>query len=321
MTEEEYTERPLAWEDISSPAWYPEGTHGSIWITAYLIMMADRSQLIPEPIVMDFGYAKALAFYGQMPYIRLSETEPRSTTVPIFSSTVEEVTSQEGSYLLLVLPFDDSRPSESEVEIRARTEELVGILTSVFGPNIAYNRLFDNVVRIQNNQRSVFGESFRAPTTLPVPDISQERIQIALDAVQNLSELAEDESNRVRLSLRWYSEAQYARGVDLFLKLWFALEALGMSERDNVRSIVESMARAYQLTFDEAKKKFSVGRLFGFRSRIVHQGEIHPIHALLSDFVGALYLDVLFEKLNLPHEGFAARIQNDPEFDLLSFLR
>ena len=312
---DENRHRPLTWDDIASPNWYSDGP-GPVWISGYLIMMADQRQISPEPIVIDFEFAKAIAFYGQIPYVRLIEFEPESTETPQFRTKAEEVTSKEGAHLILVLPFDDSDPSHSEGYIKVKIQELIGILTAVFGPNLAYHRLFDNVVRPKESQRTAFGKFFRAPSTMPSPDLSPDKVQIVEVAVQNLSKLPESEANRVRLSLRWYYESQYAVGVDIFLKLWFALEALGMATKDNIEPIIRSLSKAYNLEYQDAKNKFSIGRLFGFRSRIVHQGAIYPIHAHLSDYVAALYQDVLYEKLGLPHQGFAAKIQEDLQFNL-----
>lgn len=320
MPEDNLGKRSLTWDDIASPLWRSGSSRVPIWVSGHLIMMADRNKISPEPLIIDFGYAKAIAFYGEVPYVKLSEFIPKSSEVPVFGTKVEEVISDEGAYLLLVFPFDASEPNRSEGEIRVKIQELVGILVAVFGPNVAYHRVFDNVILPDENKRTAFGKSFRTPTTLPVPDLSDRKIQIALNVVENLGNIPEMEANRVRLSLRWFSEAHYADGVDNFLKLWFAIEALGMEDRKNLRPIIQTLADAYQISYSDAKIKFAIGRLFGFRSKIVHQGELPSIHALLSDYVAAIYQDLLYKKLNLESQGFASAIQEDPNFDLEKFI-
>jgi len=312
--------RPLTWEDIASPLWYGDGQLGTIWLSAFLMMQADRSQISPHPAVMDFGDARALALYGQLPYVGFSTNEIRSTDTTEFHITPEELTSPEGSYLLIVVRFDDSDAPHSESIARARVSELAGLLAALFGPNIVCRRLFDNLVRPQSNQRTAFGDVFRNPASLPFPNLDSARIRMAHEAHAALSRLPPREANRVSLSLRWYSEAHHAAGVDSFLKLWVATEALGMSDRDNVRPIVEALARSYGIAFHDARDKFHLGRLFGYRSRIVHQGQIRPIHSLLLDYLASIYQDVLYERLGLPAEGFAERIQGSPGFDIASFI-
>lgn len=312
--------RELRWDDIAHPTWYPEGQVGSVWLTAYVAMGIGATQLAEGPAVLDFGDARALLVYGRIPYVRLANTEVRSSGTPQFHATVDEVTAPAGSYLLVVAPFDDSDENASEARCRTRVAKIVGLMVLGFGPNVAYRHLFDNVMRPHLNQRTAFGQSFRAPFTMPVPDISQDRIALALAANRAIDTLPVRQANRVWLSLRWYLDAQTARGVDLFLKLWFALEALGMASRDNLSPIAESLARAYSMSKTEARSRFSLGPLFGFRGRIVHQGEIRPIHSLLSDYVAGLYVDVLFDLLSLPPEHAAARVQAQPGFDLPSFI-
>jgi hypothetical protein len=166
LSSEGIQSRPLEWADVASPHWYPEGQLGSLWLSVFLIMLADRTQITPEPVIIDFGDARALAFYGQMPYLRLANDEIRSTETPEYHiNAPEEVTSPEGAYLLLILPFDDADPSGSESRNRARVAELGGLLVALFGPNLAYRRLFDNVVRPQSNQRTSSG----TPSGIRVP--------------------------------------------------------------------------------------------------------------------------------------------------------
>jgi hypothetical protein len=283
-------------------------------------MYADRAHISPEPAIIDFGDARVLAFYGQIPYLRFATDEVRSTETPEFHIAPEEVTSPEAAYLLVALPFDDSDPSRSESTIRARVTEISGLLVAIFGPNVAYRRFFDNVVMPHSNQRTVMGESFRNPASMPAPDLGGKRMRLAIDADQAMKDLPPRERNRVSLSLRWFGDAQHAKGVDLFLKLWFAIEALGTSDRDNLRPVIQTLAHSYGIADKDARMRFAVGRLFGFRSKIVHQGEIRQIHANLSDYLAAIYLDVLYDRLGLPAEGFAAKVQQLPGFEVDSYI-
>lgn len=310
----------LRWDDVACQGWYPEGELGSVWLSAYVAMGLDPAQLSEGPRILDFGDARAIVVYGQIPYVRLTNTDIRSTGTPQFHARVDEATAPEGGYLLVVTPFDDFNRNASETRCRSRVGQVVGLMVVVFGPNIAYRHLFDNVVRPQSNQRTAFGESFRAPFAMPLPDLAQQRIDLALDANTAIQTLPSAQANRVWLSLRWYLDAQSSKGVDLFLKLWFALEALGMEPRDNLSPIAVSLGRAYSVSPSQAKTRFSMGPLFGLRSRIVHQGEIRPIHALLSDYVAALYVDVLYDMLGLPPQHAAAEVQAMPGFDLNEFI-
>jgi Apea-like HEPN len=139
---------------------------------------------------------------------------------------------------------------------------------------------------------------------------------VIIDAYNHFDSLPSDLRNRVALSLRWFYSSFLAEGVDIFLKSWFALEALGMGDRENINPLNECLAKAYGISVQKARQMFGVGKLFGLRSSIVHQGQILPIHANLSDYVEALYIDVLLERLNLPCERRAESILRGSDFDL-----
>lgn len=108
--------------------------------------------------------------------------------------------------------------------------------------------------------------------------------------------------------------------MDGFLKYWIALEALGMSEANNVKPLKESLSRSYKIPADRAEARYGVGRIFGFRSGIVHQGLAPSIHGGLLDYLEALYRDVLFERLGLTCEGAAEAMRQQSGFDLRALL-
>lgn len=108
--------------------------------------------------------------------------------------------------------------------------------------------------------------------------------------------------------------------MDAYLKNWFALETLGMPDTSDVRPLNDSLARAYAIPLKEAESRFAVGRLFGLRSRIVHDGQIVPIHARLLDYIAAIFVDVLFERLNVAAERRAELVSAMSDFRLERYL-
>lgn len=96
------------------------------------------------------------------------------------------------------------------------------------------------------------------------------------------------------LSIQWYFDSLNSSGVDKVLKCWFAMETLGMPDGTDIRPLNEILSRAYGISYQEVTQRFGVGRVYGFRSEIVHQGKIVPIHYMLSDYMESLYVDILF---------------------------
>lgn len=76
---------------------------------------------------------------------------------------------------------------------------------------------------------------------------------------------------------RWYLKAARAGPTaDAIVAFWIALEALGGVDRSNVRRVVELMEDA-GLDLTESGLP-DIGRLYGLRSAIVHDGvEVHPL--------------------------------------------
>ena len=93
-----------------------------------------------------------------------------------------------------------------------------------------------------------------------------------------------------------------------------------MPDTSNVRPAIESLAKIYQMDYEAAVSRFQLGRIHGFRSKIVHDGQMFPIHFLLSKYLASVYIDLLLDTLNLPHERRAEQVLNNPQFDLGKFI-
>jgi hypothetical protein len=131
-----------------------------------------------------------------------------------------------------------------------------------------------------------------------------------------MESLGPDVARRLRLANRWFVSAVHSGGgIDAFLKYWIALETLAMPDTTDVRPINELLARSYDVTPSEAAQRFGVGRLFGLRSRIVHDGQIVSVSGLLLGYIEAIFFDTLAAALQLAPEHRAAAVQTDPDWD------
>jgi hypothetical protein len=266
---------------------------------------------------IDGDESLVLLFWGSVPYVTHPKLQHRATEslqFEIDASGMQQV-APEGPYTLIVVP-----QAGSEYESRQALDLSAGLVAAVLGRNIAYQLVFDNTVNLVQDNTTVFSPIARNPLADDPPDLTDvgiEELKLVLPSISGLPELVR---NRVEFALHWHEEAARSPATDQFLKRWIALEALGMSERENIRPLNESLAISYGLSVQEAAARFSVGRIFGFRSRIVHRGERLPVHGVLEQYVEALFRDVLFQKIGLPPRGFAAAITSVPSFDLRAFL-
>jgi hypothetical protein len=86
-----------------------------------------------------------------------------------------------------------------------------------------------------------------------------------------------------------------------------------MPDTSNVKPAVETLAKIYQVNYPTAVNRFQLGKIQDFRSKILHDGKMFPIHSSLMEYLAAIYIDLLANTLNLPHGRRAETVLNDHE--------
>lgn len=303
--------------DIVPPEWN-SGEESWVWVSCYHSMRIPKEALEKGQRKIEFPDAIAILYYGSPIYL------PKATIEICGDHFLTNLgpghkQGAEGSYLNLILRYQVG--TESDYEVRVRELTLRSLITVTLGENVAYRLLFENAVMLGLPKTSHFSDTIRNPDTLGTPDISEERLKLTFSMWSSIESLEEHSRNRVKLSLRWNGKARGVEGLDPFISRWVALEALGMSDRNNIYPLEETLANAYGITHQQAKEDFGVGRLFGFRSRILHHGLLPSIHTRLLDYLQELYKDILWAKLGLPCERAAETILQSEGFDLKQLLR
>lgn len=308
--------------DLVPRGWFSNPEESSIWVTGYRIVGGDEKEL-KQGKVFDFDKVRIVILFGSISYLDSSRSrwEWSDPNKVKFNLKVENVKAPEGCYLLLITPFIVDGVQENESEVKKRITVSSGLVAALAGRNSIYERLYDNLINIQTGHISGFSPIFENPSVFPRPDFSEPRSVLLSKAIKAAANLDNTEKNRFELALHWYESAFRSTGVDSFLKSWIAVEVLMMPDSTNIKSINESLSRAYSLSVDEVKDRFYVGQLFGLRSRIVHKGEVIPVHYLLEWYLQAIFEDVLFERLGLPSIHRAASVQKRPDFNLQKFLK
>jgi hypothetical protein len=308
----------LSFADLVPPEWLAQGDCW-LWVSCYHAMRLTKEALSGGARRIVFSDAVALVFYGAPTYYADPNFEIHSLDTPQFLSVTEgPKQSPEGAYLMLVLHYQPQ--SETDYQARVRELTLRSLLVTILGENIAYRRLFQNAIKADGSMVTFFSEILRNPMTTEIPEISGERLRFASQLEAAINALTQEVRNRLKLSLRWHGQARDAQGIDAFINQWVALEALGMSDENNIRPLEEILSRAYAISWADARARFQVGRLFGFRARIVHQGMIPSIHSNLLEYMRALYKDVLWETLGFPCERATEAVEQRPGFELRALL-
>ena len=93
-----------------------------------------------------------------------------------------------------------------------------------------------------------------------------------------------------------------------------------MPDTTNIQPLEEMLATHYGIFHSEARDRFKVGRLFGRRSDIVHEGDLTPPDVRLLVYMQALFMDALRATLNVTLAFRAARLLESEDLSLSELL-
>ena len=304
--------------DVAPEEWGVASGGGSLWLSCYRMFLVERSAVMRHPFwTLDAFGCRAIAFLGKPQYWHPGEFSiaPSDGRSPLRFELRDpkNVEAELGTYLLVITPFPNDPVPEDEPNTKRRIAALITLVRLRLGRNAAFDLLFEN-------QRSPDGKAHAAtpgrenPVFFGAPDMSQE----ANASVEALARAIEGSERRdaLLLSLRWLDQSLSASGVDAFLRLWVALEIVGMPDETNVHPLVETLAGAYGIDYPTARTRFLIGPLHGVRSAIVHDGYTGPLGGLLSKYLQAVFIDVLREKLRLDCLGETDAFLNEFGRDL-----
>lgn len=305
-------------KDLAPVDWFNSKDSSSIWITAYRIMLANKEQLAVSHL-FDFEKLRILVFYGNLKYLDVSQIRAEINNdgnIKIDGEFIKSRDTGEGAWLLLIQPYVIDGVEQREYEIKARAGFYAALYAAINGRNMAFDRIFDNIVALSDGKQTASSPTFINPNAFPRPDLSKEKLRLIHQAGKQIETKEQKDRKRVELSLHWFEKGLRSKGLDGFVNYWVAIETLGMPDTTNVRPLNESLARAYNMTVQDTTSEFGVGKIFGLRSRILHNGEDLPIHQELSAYMEYLYADILFDHLGLPSERKALTILANPAFNL-----
>lgn len=267
------------------------------FVRAYRMLGVSLKRLSPPFGVEMAGSCLVMGWFA-LPRLSVSaEFEPRQDgEIQINVGTNPGSVHPEAPTALFVIPANGHDANESAI-LEARVHEAVGLLSAVESMTLVWEHLEDYWVSFQDGLLNPASVRVVDPLWFIEAELdseAQRRWTFAANAIEALPLL---NRGQVRLSLRWFDDAKRSRGVDAFLRFWFALEILAMPDTTNIHPLRETLAQAYGISSTEVESIFGIGRLFGLRALIVHRGARIEIPPLLLTFIAGLYLDVLAQRL------------------------
>jgi len=284
--------------EIVPAHWFEEGDEPAVWLRAYLTMGIPMT-------AEKHGVTHALEDLRVCVHVRYGSftAPPPIRIVPTgggkFARAIgAQRTFPDDVYLVLVTPVDSK--FEGEAKAKRLLDSVAGMLVATLSPNMTYMRLFEHGEFVKEGRSLVPSEVIRNPAAYRNPDLTQGRLARALEATMKAPESLQ---NRVFLSARWLAEGvEENLGVDAFLKLWIAIEALALESTTKTKPLVVLLAAAYGKDQPWVNSNFKIDRLAQHRSNVVHNGAMPTIRGDTVRFLVALYEDALAAKLGLPFE-------------------
>lgn len=272
-----------------------------LWVSCYRVYMVERAELIrPQTKQIEAHGCWLTYFFGEPRYYHPGTFDigpwDGVNPVQIVSQGMERRSAPTGAYLLIATPYPKEAAPEDEPTTRRRIKALVGLIRATLGRNAAFDLLFENIWH-SDGKMTAASAGVALPLSFPLP-------RLAHDNLQNIREMSariskdEHMANRINLALGWLDDGIARSGVDSLLALWIALETLAMPNTTDVKPVVESLSRAYRISYPEARDRFLVGRLAGLRGEIVHRGRQLNVSKVLR-YLQAVFADVLRENLGI----------------------
>lgn len=178
----------------------------------------------------------------------------------------------QGPCILVETEADPTVESERQ-RVALRVAEVASLITLRF-PYVLDEKFYEGPVNTQD-MKMLWGEGPRTLTVSPEVTPSQLSEGLAED-MSFTQQLSPERRTRFQLASRWYRRGCEAMNLaDKFLFWWTVLEIFpGQGNTKIVRSVKQILSDQVcsQLSPQEVEDKLRIGRIYGERKRIVHEG-------------------------------------------------
>lgn len=305
-------EETIHLKDILPKYWFDENGNGDIYVSSYycltdILRRKQKTHLVGHVLNATFLIVDTALEYQTIDLV-FKKVE---NGTPQFESNVQSRKTEQSTILFLFLKFS------SESETIAELQSARGLLSNTESKNSNYWHITDYILHFPQENSTFLSSSIKMPDQFSA--FNKETIIEPVSKVINSLEL--QLQARVKLGLRWLDSAEHeTNGIDEFLKLWFAIETISMPDSTDIKPLVTRLASIYTIKPHEAKELFGIGRIFGLRSNIVHNGLIIGIHQKLIDYLKAIFNDILLDICSLPNNKRAKQILEDNTFNKVDWL-
>ena len=260
------------------------------------LVIAGFDKVIADPVRVE-------VFRGPRAYDVLVQTTPSIVAVGIETNLI--VHQQ--------LEFAGDR---TYIEVVARTQEafgnrqycedhidrVVAQLSAILSPNIFAHEVWRGWL---GDNEKLFGGFWLMRA--PIVEFKRSEVQTQIASFQRTLAATPEVPTRFTLMSKLFARAiSTPPGEERFLWLWTVLEVFPMKNRTDIRPISEYLAHVTGRSTLEVKEKLLIGKLFGARSHLVHNGKLPYDERELGgvlNLLEAIDLTVIRSLGGLPYAG------------------
>lgn len=229
----------------------------------------------------------------------------------------------ENYYLITFSKFDDLAIDKQKALIRAESNTILASIVS--GINCSNNRIASNVIGFVKNGGTNYTITPTTEVEYTVQEfsgvfLSNEHLEGISNIRFNVNQLPENERNKIILASNWLLKSLRYKNVDSLLAKWIALETLCIEEGTNITPIIDVLSSAYEVTNDQIRNRFGIGKCNGLRGDIVHNGKSPKLKQELLNFLDFILIDCLNEKIGNECKKLSERYIEYIEFDPIAYL-
>jgi len=232
------------------------------------LIREEFKKVIVDPVKFEFFKGSARSFSIPAVSGRIFPVDMEST---LLMTPVTLAVNPNSYYIAVIARSDEPKVRVALKHCEDAVDRGITGLALLFKPYI-FDRLVYRGPVIEGNAMSA---GFYARRENPVA-LDPAKLKIDLETMQNLHSAFEgDLRQRYSLMARFFSKAVALEpSEEKFLFLWTVFEVFPMKDTSNVRPLKEFLSEILGHSVEEIDKKLLIGRTYGLRSDLVHDGKL-----------------------------------------------
>jgi len=302
---------PKSWQTINEEV--------KIGFTAFYLKTKVEEKLEVNPVLMEFEDSRIVIFKGVFEY----PSKPNFTSFPGESSS-GSIANLHSSEANIFICFEKADKSVSDAQLEQSVNKTAVILALKYG----LNSIIENFITSTTLYAATDKNKYYVTGSARVEILDFELSGVALTN-KNLSSIAthlesfskSQIKNKISLATNWFLKSLSFTDVDSFLSKWICLETLCMDNSSNIAPIKDLLATIYGISESEVSEQFGIGRIYGLRNEIVHNGHLIEFELSFIYYLNHLVEDCFIHVLGLTPEFKTKQYIDKQGYDIQEYLK